>query len=65
MFLYGQKKDASPFIDAKKTALLSPSARNNGSSSSKPSEAPPAGYEKETPWIVLLGDGARKLAAGV
>jgi hypothetical protein len=49
-FLYGQKKDASPFIDAKKTAPLSPSTRNNGSSSSKPSEAPPAGYEKEMLW---------------
>jgi hypothetical protein len=52
--LFGQKKDASTFIDAKKTAPLSPSARNNGSSSSKPSEAPPAGYEKETPWIAAV-----------
>jgi hypothetical protein len=52
--LYGQKKDASTFIVAKKTAPLSPSARNFGSSSSKPSEAPPAGFEKEAPWIAAV-----------
>jgi hypothetical protein len=53
-FLHGQKKIDSPFIDAKKTATLSPSARNNGCSSSKPSETPPAGCEKETPWIAAV-----------
>jgi hypothetical protein len=53
-FLHGQKKIASPFIDAKKTVTLSPAARNNGRSSSKPTQASPGGYEKETPWIAAV-----------
>jgi hypothetical protein len=53
-FLHGQKKNASPFIDAKKTVPISPVARNNGRISSKPSEASPAGRKKETPWIAAV-----------